>query len=341
MVVSSVLAPLTAALPSSSLLRLGRCAPGFRNTIRPEEVQAIAADRFARGAFASPWIPGQRLAMVLASCEVECADACFSLLAAEAAELIPRQAPNWPSEGEGTTALHVAAVRNFFATVRLLLDWKADPESRSRAGLTVLDSAINAGSTLVAHLLLDRGAGSSQPQDALLVAAGSRGLDSLAPRLIQECSADVDGAIDLGVENEDAQVVMQLLQLPGAKQRKWVKQWLLRRAAINGDLPLLEGALALPGLDVNDGAESSVGPALLLAAEGGHAAVCQRLLQARADLTMAARTGLRGRWTAADVAALRASRPEFQEVLHVLGQFGNQPFALTAMAQSLKPAPCF
>ena len=90
---------------------------------------------------------------------------------------------------------------------RLLLCWRADP--------TVLDSAIDAGTAAAAHLLLDHGAGSSQPQDALLVAAGSRCLD-LAPRLVDECRADVDGAIDLAVENEDATVVMQLLQLPTA-----------------------------------------------------------------------------------------------------------------------------
>ena len=98
---------------------------------------------------------------------------------------------------------------------RLLLCWRADPALRCSAGLTVLDSAINAGTAAAAHLLLDHGAGSSQPQDALLVAAGSRCLD-LAPRLVDECRADVDGAIDLAVENEDATVVMQLLQLPTA-----------------------------------------------------------------------------------------------------------------------------
>eukprot|EP00435_Cladocopium_sp_Y103_P024950 s2359_g6.t1 len=142
-------------------------------------------------------------------------------------------------------------------------------------------------------------------------------------RGVESCSADVDGAIDLAVENEDATVVMQLVQLPTAKQRKWVKQWLLRRAAVNGDTSLLEGALALPGVDLDDGAESSVGPALLLAAEGGHAAVCQRLLQMRADLHRAARTGLRGRWTATDVAQMHSSRPEFQEVLLVLSYFAD------------------
>ena len=30
---------------------------------------------------------------------------------------------------------------------------------------------------------------------------------------------------------------------PKAKQRKWVKQWLLRRAAVNGDTSLLEAGL--------------------------------------------------------------------------------------------------
>lgn len=246
-------------------------------------------------------------------CQEEDVDACFAMLASQSGDS-PR-----PEDG----ALHMAAVRNFLSTMKLLLCCRGDPQLRCSAGLTVLDSAINAGTVAAAHLLLDHGAGTSQPQDALLVAAGSRCLDSLAPRLIQECSADVDGAIDLAVENEDATVVMQLVQLPTAKQRKWVKQWLLRRAAVNGDTSLLEGALALPGVDLDDGAESSVGPALLLAAEGGHAAVCQRLLQMRADLHRAARTGLRGRWTATDVAQMHSSRPEFQEVLLVLSYFAD------------------
>ena len=43
----------------------------------------------------------------------------------------------------------------------------------------------------------------------------------------------------------------------------------------------LEAVVKLPGLNLDDGAESSVGPALLLAAEHGHAAVCRRRLRKR------------------------------------------------------------
>lgn len=318
--------PLLRPLEVTAQLRLQRSARGLCRLLPQKLVRSISAARFSAGDFKSPWLPGARMVTALNRCQEEDVDACFAMLASSG--------DSRPEDG----ALHMAAVRNFLSTMKLLLCCRGDPQLRCSAGLTVLDSAINAGTVAAAHLLLDHGAGTSQPQDALLVAAGSRCLDSLAPRLIKECSADVDGAIDLAVENEDATVVMQLVQLPTAKQRKWVKQWLLRRAAVNGDTTLLEGTLALPGVDLDDGVESSVGPALLLAAEGGHAAVCQRLLQKRADLQRAARTGLRGRWTATDVAQMHSSRPEFQEVLLVLSYFDKTGTAGTAGTGPPRPA---
>merc|ERR1712216_432438 len=133
---------------------------------------------------------GGILADVLETSPEEHADACFALLAAAGSQ----DALEKTSE-RGMPCLSVAAARGFVATTRLLVEKRADLDMRShRDNLTALDSAINSGSVKTAHVLLDSGGRSSQPQDALLVAAGQAS-DSVAQRLVTECNADVDGTI--------------------------------------------------------------------------------------------------------------------------------------------------
>eukprot|EP00435_Cladocopium_sp_Y103_P030323 s2359_g7.t1 len=168
--------PLLRPLEVTAQLRLQRAARGLCRLLPQQLVRTTAAARFTAGDFRSPWLPGARMVTALNRCQEEDVDACFAMLASQSGDS-PR-----PEDG----ALHMAAVRNFLSTMKLLLCCRGDPQLRCSAGLTVLDSAINAGTVAAAHLLLDHGAGTSQPQDALLVAAGSRCLDSLAPRLIQE-----------------------------------------------------------------------------------------------------------------------------------------------------------
>lgn len=296
-----------------------------------EAVRAHAQKLLRAGAFPRPWRPGAQLAHVLQACTAEDADACFALLVSAEVEGTEPHPAEAEMEGGGPImvgraswpVLHAAAARNFVATTRLLLDVGGVdlhlPDSFD--GLMALDAAITARSVRAANLLLDKGARPSQAQDALLVAAG-HAVDPasvvLARRLVTQGLSDVDATIDLAMEYEDVDVVLCLLCFPEASRRRWVEQWALRRAAVLGDAVLMERALALPSVDVNYGAESSVGPALLLAAEAGHAESCRRLLLRRAD-PCAARVCSRGRWTATDLAALRGHL----QVLRALAEFGG------------------
>merc|ERR1712137_826223 len=118
-------------------------------------------------------------------------------------------------------------------------------------------------------------------QDALLVAVGHTNrpdFKTIAQRLIEECGADVDAATDLAVEYEDVEVVLRLLRFPTASNRRWVRQWALRRTCMVGDVCFVKQVLDLPGLEVNDGAETLVGPPLVIAAESGCPEICRLLL---------------------------------------------------------------
>lgn len=310
-------------LAPTAALRLACSSAGMHNAIPLEVVSAHAVELYFKGAFPAPWLGGMHLAQALEMCVSEDADACFALLCrgvAEHAEMDEVESSLglrcWPP-------LHTAAARDFMATTRLLLNMgDADLHCRDAFdGLAALDAAISAGSARTAHLLLDKGARPSQPQDALLVAITAppdRLLGSVAQRLVGAYLADVDATIDLGVEYEDVEVVLRLLAFPQASDRRWVRQWALRRAVMLGDADLTERVLALPGVEVDDGTESSVGPALLLAAEAGNSEVCRRLLLHGAN-PCAARKLARGRWTATDLAALGGH----EEVLRVLAAAGG------------------
>lgn len=112
--------------------------------------------------------------------------------------------------------------------------------------------------------------------------------------------------------------MLRLLSFPEASSRGWVQQWTLRRAALLGEPGLVERALAVEGTEVDHGAGSSVGSALLLAAEAGHAEACARLLRHGAS-PGATRVGARGAWTVTDLAALRGHGA----VLRVLAEHGG------------------
>ena len=62
------------------------------------------------------------------------------------------------ADGEGRTALHLAAAGGHLATVELLLHNNADPNARDGAGRTALATAESAGHGEVAALLRQAGA---------------------------------------------------------------------------------------------------------------------------------------------------------------------------------------
>jgi ankyrin repeat protein len=64
----------------------------------------------------------------------------------------------------GLTALHKAAVTGRLGSIRILLEYKADPASSTEDGLTALHLAAWKGQTEALRLLLSYTRGNAQPQ---------------------------------------------------------------------------------------------------------------------------------------------------------------------------------
>jgi len=276
---------LTQHLLPAEVFRLRRSCASGQASLAVEDINAYAADLLRQGAFALfpnievAGVAGIDIVHTLRYCRAEDVNAVHAYLAAGGSADVAAR------DGDVGEPLCTAAARNFTATVMLLLESRACPNTVGRDGLAALDAAISAGSTDTAKLLLDCGAQSSQPHDALRVASAHPATFAVcALRLIEDFGADADAAIDAAIEHGDVDMALSLMTCPGVSDRPWTRQWALRRAANIGALESVKVALELPGVDIENGAGTSVGSALVLAAEGGHTQVCRYLLEKRANV---------------------------------------------------------
>lgn len=103
-------------------------------------------------------------------------------------------------QGDGATALHLAAARGFLDICRQLLDTLGDPNAQDRGGVTPLHAAARGDHVKTAGLLLTFGAdasGCDRTAEAPLHLAAARGLLQMVELLLRQ-SADASAVRDGG-----------------------------------------------------------------------------------------------------------------------------------------------
>jgi ankyrin repeat protein len=252
------------------------------------------------------------------------ADAAMNRNMAALREMVAKNADVRTARNDGSTALHWAIHWDDADTVDLLLKAGADPQAKTRLGMTPLFMAAESGSPVLVSRLLTAGADPNMPalsngETPLMAAARSGNIETV--KLLLDAKANIDGkdtlrgttALSWAAEQNHAAVVKLLLER-GADPKAASKVVTNGRGGGDDDAPDEPGAAA-----ANANARGGVTPlmiairekaietmevlldggapidqragdgttALIVALQNGDAEIAKRLIARGADVTIA------------------------------------------------------